>query len=105
MGNIGNLIVIAIIVVCAGLIVWSRKRKQAYTAAVMPQGMSQKELAHNAFVQGNTYLSQGEFAKATAAFHQAIELDPKHPHIADRLAEVERRQQTANTVVFTASTL
>jgi Tfp pilus assembly protein PilF len=104
MGNITPLIVIAIIVVCAGLIVWSRRRKQAYTAAIMPQGMSQKELAHNAFVQGNTELSQGEFAKATAAFHQALALDPKHPHAAARLAEVERRQQVAEPVVFAAST-
>lgn len=104
MGNLENFIVIAIIVVGAGLLFWSRRRKQMYTAAVMPQGMSQKELAHNAFVQGNTYLAQGEFAQATAAFQQAIELDPKHPHVADRLAAVAQRQHTADIVVSSAAT-
>jgi cytochrome c-type biogenesis protein CcmH/NrfG len=66
--------------------------------------MSPKELAHNAFTEGNTYLAQGEFAKATAAFHQALELDPKHPHVTGRLAEIERRQQAADTVVSPVST-
>lgn len=104
MRNLETLIVIAIIVMCAGLILWRRSRRKAYTAAVMPQGMSPKELAHNAFVQGNTYLSQGEFAKATTAFQQAIELDPRHPHVAARLAEVEQRQQAAAPVAATAAT-
>ena len=99
MGNIGNLIVIALIVMCVVLIVRSRSRRKVYTAAVSPQGMSPKEVAHNAFTQGNTYLAQGHFAKATAAFHQVLELDPKHPHVAGRLAEVERRQQEADAVV------
>jgi cytochrome c-type biogenesis protein CcmH/NrfG len=40
-------------------------------------------------------LAAGQFAEAIAAFHQAQELNPKHPHVAARLAEVERRQQAA----------
>ena len=28
--------------------------------------------------------------KLAAAFHQARELEPKHPHAAGRLAEIER---------------
>jgi cytochrome c-type biogenesis protein CcmH/NrfG len=38
----------------------------------------------------------GQFAEAIAAFRQAQELDPKHPYIAERFAEVERRQQAAH---------
>jgi cytochrome c-type biogenesis protein CcmH/NrfG len=38
---------------------------------------------------------EGKFAEATAAFHQALELEPKHPHISGRLAEVDRRRQAA----------
>jgi cytochrome c-type biogenesis protein CcmH/NrfG len=38
---------------------------------------------------------EGKFDEAIAAFHQARTLEPKYPHIADRLAEVERRQQAA----------
>jgi cytochrome c-type biogenesis protein CcmH/NrfG len=36
---------------------------------------------------------EGKFTEAIAAFHQAREIDPKHPHVAGRLAEVERQQQ------------
>jgi cytochrome c-type biogenesis protein CcmH/NrfG len=49
-------------------------------------------LAHEAFTHGNTCLAAGQFADAIAAFHQARELNPKHPYIAERLAEVERQQ-------------
>jgi hypothetical protein len=52
-------------------------------------------LAHEAFMHGNTCLAAGQFAEAIAAFHQARELNPKHPYAAARLAEVERRQQAA----------
>jgi tetratricopeptide (TPR) repeat protein len=52
-------------------------------------------LAHEAFMHGNTCLAAGQFAEAIAAFHQALELNPKHPYVAERLAEVERRQQAA----------
>jgi cytochrome c-type biogenesis protein CcmH/NrfG len=37
-------------------------------------------------------LAAGQFADAIAAFHQAIKIDPRHPYVASRLAEVERRQ-------------
>jgi len=43
-------------------------------------------------MQGNAYLAEEKFGEATAAFHQARELDPKRAHVADRLAEVARRQ-------------
>jgi cytochrome c-type biogenesis protein CcmH/NrfG len=41
---------------------------------------------------------EGKFDEARAAFHQAHALEPKHPHVAGRLAEVERQQQAANAI-------
>ena len=52
-------------------------------------------LAQEAFIHGNTCLAAGQFAEAITAFHRAWDLDPKHPYVAARLAEVERRQQAA----------
>jgi cytochrome c-type biogenesis protein CcmH/NrfG len=40
---------------------------------------------------------EGKFDDARTAFHQAREIEPKHPHVAGRLAEVER-QQAASAV-------
>jgi cytochrome c-type biogenesis protein CcmH/NrfG len=37
-------------------------------------------------------LAAGQFADAIAAFHQASKIDPTHPYVAGRLAEVERQQ-------------
>ena len=105
MEHIGSLITIMIIVVGIGLFVWRRSRRQAHMVAASPPGLSQKELAHHAFTQGNTYLVQGEFAKATAAFQQVLELEPKHPHVGGRLAEVTRRRQAAETIAPVSSTL
>jgi cytochrome c-type biogenesis protein CcmH/NrfG len=39
----------------------------------------------------------GQWADATAAFEQARTLDPKRPYVAERLAEVIRRQHLAST--------
>ena len=52
-------------------------------------------LAHEAFMHGNSCVVAGQFADAIAAFHQARELNPKHPYVAARLAEVARQQQAA----------
>jgi cytochrome c-type biogenesis protein CcmH/NrfG len=41
-------------------------------------------------------LAAGQFAEAIAAFEQAREIEPKHPHVAGRLAEVARRQHAAS---------
>jgi tetratricopeptide (TPR) repeat protein len=52
-------------------------------------------LAQEAFMRGNFCLREGQFADAIAAFHQAQEINPKHPYAAVRIAEVERQQQAA----------
>jgi cytochrome c-type biogenesis protein CcmH/NrfG len=44
-------------------------------------------------------LAEGKFDEAIAAFHQARELDPKRAHVADRLAEAERRQHAASATL------
>jgi hypothetical protein len=95
----GIVIVMAVSVVCAGWIVWRRRlRRHASTPAVPTQGMTSAGMAHQAFVHGNTCLREGKFAEATTAFHQARELKPQHPHVAGRLAEVERQQQAASAM-------
>ena len=91
-----GMIILAVIIMLAGWIVWMRRRRtRAYTTPVTPGGIPRETLALDAFAHGNSYLAEGKFAEATAAFHQARELDPKRAHVADRLAEVERRQRAA----------
>ena len=100
----GSVVVMVVIVGCAGWIVWRRRhRGHASTAAVPPEGMPRENFALKAFAHGNTCLMEGKFAEATAAFHQARELEPKHPHVAGRLAEVER-QQAASAMAPAKST-
>jgi predicted negative regulator of RcsB-dependent stress response len=94
--NMKNMVIIMVIVVCAGWVVWRRYRRHAPTAVVPPEAIPRENFALKAFAHGNTCLAEGKFAEATAAFHQARELEPKHPHVAARLAEVERRQQAAS---------
>jgi tetratricopeptide (TPR) repeat protein len=93
-----SLVVLAIIVLGVGGIVWRRQRRwRAYAAPVTPAGMPRETLALHAFTRGNACLAEGKFAEAIAAFQQARELDPKRAHVAERLAEAERRQQAAST--------
>jgi len=93
-----SVIVVIAIVVGAGWIVWRRRgRWQTPPASGSPEGIAPETLAFKAFTYGNTCLAEGKFADATAAFQRARELDPKRPHVADRLAEVERRQQAATS--------
>lgn len=93
--NMKSIVVIMVIVVCAGWVLWRRYRGHASTA-VPPEAIPRENFALKAFAHGNTCLAEGKFAEATAAFHHARELEPKHPHVAARLAEVERRQQAAS---------
>ena len=97
MGSV--VIILAVIAMCVGWMVWRRRlREQAATAAATAAGRPRENFALKAFAHGNTCLAEGEFAAATASFQQVRELDPKHPHIAGRLAEVERQQQATSAM-------
>jgi len=50
-------------------------------------------------------LAEVKFTDAIAAFQQALEIEPKHPHVAGRLAEVARRQQAASTTLLVNPTV
>jgi hypothetical protein len=97
-----SVIMLVVIGLCTGWIVWIRRRRaRVYTAPIPPGGILRETLALDAFAHGNSYLVEGKFDEAIAAFHQARELDPKRPHVAERLAEVERRQHAASATLPT----
>jgi predicted Zn-dependent protease len=75
--------------------VWWRKAP----AQRLQGGIPHETLALEAFMQGNAYMAAEKFPEATAAFHRARELDPKRPHVVDRLAEVARRQHAATATL------
>jgi hypothetical protein len=90
-----SVIVMVAIVVGVGWMIWRRRglwRRQ--TEPLSPRGIPPETLAFEAFTRGNTCLAEGKFAEATAAFQRSRELDPKRPHVAERLAEVARLQHT-----------
>jgi hypothetical protein len=90
-------VIVVIAVIGVGWMVWRRRgRWRTPAASGTPAGMTPESLAFEAFTHGNTCLAAGQFAEAIAAFQRARELDPKRPHIAERLAEVARRHAAAN---------
>jgi hypothetical protein len=97
----GHLMITVILVLAillgAGWTVWRRRgRGRMAAASGTPAGMPPERLALEAFAHGNTCLAAGQLAAAAAAFQRARELDPKRPHVAERLAEVARRQAAAS---------
>ena len=91
-----TVILVIAVVLGAGWVVWRRRGRWGTPAAsATPAGETPEGLAFAAFTHGNTCLAAGQFAEATAAFQRARELDPKRPHVAERLAEVARRQHAA----------
>jgi hypothetical protein len=98
-------VLIVVIVLCTGGIFWMRRhRGQADALLISPQTPSPKALALQAFVHGNSCLAAGQFAEASAAFHQVRDLDPTHPHVAGRLAEVARRQHAVSAAPIVKAT-
>ncbi len=92
--------ILAVIVLCIGGIVWmGRLRWHAYTTPVVPGTIPRETLALRAFAHGNACLAEGRFPDAIDAFEQAREIEPKHPHVAGRLAEVARRQHAASAAL------
>jgi hypothetical protein len=97
-------VIVVIAVIGVGWMVWRRRGAWRTPAASgTPEGMTPESLAFEAFTHGNTCLAAGKFAEATGAFQRARELDPKRPHVAERLAEVERQQQAASSPAVGAS--
>jgi hypothetical protein len=90
-------VIVVIAVVGVGWMVW-RRRGRRHTPAVsgITAGVTAERLAFEAFTHGNTCLAAGQWADATAAFEQARALDPKRPHVAERLADVARRPAAAS---------
>jgi cytochrome c-type biogenesis protein CcmH/NrfG len=92
-----SIIFIVVVIAGAGYLAW---RRWAYWR--MPSGpppsaeRSPQTRAFEAFADGNRCLMAGQWADATAAFKQARTLDPKRPYVAERLAEVDRRQHAAS---------
>ena len=98
--------ILAVIVLCIGGIVWMRRRRwHAYTTPVSPGTIPRATLALRAFAHGNSCLAEGRFPEAIDAFQQARAIEPKHPHVAGRLAEVARRQQAASAVPLVNTTI
>ena len=100
-----SMIMLVVILLCTGGIVWMRRRRgPAYTTPVSPEA-PRESLALQAFTHGNSCLAAGQFAEAIAAFHQTRALEPKHPHVAGRLAEVERRQHAVRVTPLVNATV
>ena len=89
------ILIVTAVLAAVSVWVWRRRRGQTSTAPLLQDGIPRETLALEAFTRGNTCLAEGKFAEATTLFHKARDLDPKRAHVADRLAEVERRQQAA----------
>jgi hypothetical protein len=93
-----SIIFIVVVIAGAGWFVW--RRWTYWRTPITPQPSAERSpqtRAFEAFTHGNSCLAAGQWAEATAAFEQARELDPKRPHVAERLAEVARRQQAARS--------
>lgn len=92
-----SIVIVVAIVAIAVWLGWKRwSAGRALAGPASPAQKSSETLAFEAFTRGNTCLAAGQFSEATAAFERARELDPKRLHVADRLAEVARRQEAAN---------
>jgi hypothetical protein len=101
-----SVVILMVIGLGIGGILWMRRRRwQAYATPDLPGVIPPETLALHAFAHGNTYLAAGQFAEALAAFHQAREIKPEHPHVAGRLAEVERQQQAASAPTLVSITV
>lgn len=91
-----SMIFIVVVMAGVGWLAW--RRWTDWRTPIRPQPSAERSpqtRAFEAFVHGNSCLAAGQLADATAAFEQARALDPKRPYVAERLAEVARRQHAA----------
>ena len=99
-----SLIIVVVVMACAGWMAWNRWTYWRTPIRPLPSAeRSPQTRAFEAFAHGNTCLAEGRFADATAAFQRAGTLDPKRPYVAERLAEVARRQHAASVPVPVAA--
>jgi hypothetical protein len=99
---ITTVILVLAIVVGVGWVVWRRQGGwRAQTGPLASESIPLETLAFDAFTHGNTCLAEGKFADAIASFQRARELDLKRLHVAERLAEAERRQQAESVALGT----
>jgi hypothetical protein len=90
-------ILIVAIIAGAGWFVWRRWTAGRTPINPLPSAdRSPQTRAFEAFANGNRCLMAGQWADATAAFERTRTLDPKRPYVAERLAEVARRQHAAS---------
>jgi len=99
-----SLIFVVAMIAGASWFVWSRWTDWRTPTGPLPSAeRSPQTRAFEAFAHGNRCLVAGQWADATAAFEQARTLDPKRPYVAERLAEVDRRQHAASAPVPVAA--
>ena len=92
-----SIIVIVVVIAGVGWLAWRRWTYWRTPTGPLPSAeKSPQTRAFEAFTHGNSCLAAGQWADATAAFEQARTLDPKRPYVAERLADVARRQHTAS---------
>jgi hypothetical protein len=87
--------IILVVAMVAGVCWFAWRRWRYWRMPTGPQPsteMSPQTRAFEAFTHGNSCLAAGQLTDATAAFERARVLDPKRPYVAERLAEVVRRQ-------------
>jgi hypothetical protein len=92
-----SIIFVVAMIAGAGWLAWNRWTD--WRTPISPQPSAERSpqtRAFEAFAHGNNCLVAGQWAEATAAFEQARMLDPKRPYVAERLAEVGRRQHAAS---------
>jgi cytochrome c-type biogenesis protein CcmH/NrfG len=94
-----SILIVVVVTACAAWMAWSRWHYWRTPIRPLPaEDHSPKTRAFEAFLHGNSCLAAGQFADATVAFEQARTLDPKRPYVAERLAEVARRQHAASAL-------
>jgi hypothetical protein len=99
-----SIIIVVVVMACAGWMAWNRWSYWRTPTGPQPSAeVSPQARAFEAFAHGNRCLAAGQWADATAAFEQARALDPKRAYVAERLAEVARRQHAASAPVPVAA--
>jgi hypothetical protein len=99
-----SMIFIVVVIAGASWMAWNRWTD--WRTPIRPQLSAERSAqtrAFEAFAHGNSCLAAGQWADATAAFEQARALDPKRPYVAERLAEVARRQQAVSAPALVAA--